>query len=322
MGQARKSPRPFTPEEDEFIIRNCKHMNYRELAKALGRHPDLIGRRIREYLHLEPKIKKSKWTAEELEILKREYNRNPDIHKLLPGRTKQAIHYKAMELGLKIKNRGMFALDTEFFKRWTPESAYFLGLIAADGNVLEDPKVLTLVLQDQDKYMLEEFARQLKCERRPVRRKSGCWAFSVRSGELVDSLIELGITPRKSLTMGWIPVPDEMLRHFVRGYIDGDGTVCWYYRHRCNSVEPILEVSILGTNEFLTGMTKAINRNIGLPCMKVVKTQSKIMRMRYNGSTARKLLEWLYADTALYLTRKYEAYQSYLRLDGDLRQTA
>ena len=35
----------------------------------------------------------------------------------------------------------------------------------------------------------------------------------------------IGLTPRKSLTLGAIDVPDEFLAPLVRGFLDGDGSV-------------------------------------------------------------------------------------------------
>lgn len=319
MGGLNQFTHGFTAEEDKFILANYKTMTYEEIGKIIGRSASCVRARVRRYLKAVPKTKKQKWTDDELKILLNEYQRNPGVYELLPNHTPQAIRYKAWELGLsRVKNRGHYELDVDYFKTWTPNMAYMLGLIAADGNVLYEPKVLTIVLKESDKYLLEEFAKEIKCRRPLQKHSSGCWSFVVRNGELVDDLAKLGILPRKSLTMQWLPVPDEMLAHFVRGYVDGDGTICYYYRNRGGRNDLILEVSILGAPAFLNGMADAISRVIGIPKVKVLSTHSKIKKIRYSCGTAVKLLSWLYQDAELYLARKFNIYKTYLELDGSL----
>ncbi|HEY8825105.1 MAG TPA: hypothetical protein VIP07_09490 [Candidatus Limnocylindria bacterium] len=43
-------------------------------------------------------------------------------------------------------------------------------------------------------------------------------------------LQSIGLTPRKSLTLGAIRVPDDVLAHLLRGLVDGDGSIidCTY----------------------------------------------------------------------------------------------
>jgi hypothetical protein len=55
--------------------------------------------------------------------------------------------------------------------------------------------------------------------------KSDLHMVRITDAALYQQLLTLGVTPRKSLTLGALIVPDEFLFDLVRGLIDGDGSV-------------------------------------------------------------------------------------------------
>ncbi len=48
------------------------------------------------------------------------------------------------------------------------------------------------------------------------------------SVQLWDWLVSIGFTPNKSLTIGAIEIPDEYFIDFLRGHLDGDGSIITY----------------------------------------------------------------------------------------------
>jgi hypothetical protein len=63
-------------------------------------------------------------------------------------------------------------------------------------------------------------------------------AFRVYFGdvELYDWLTAVGLTPRKSLTLAGLAVPDEFFLDTVRGLLDGDGSIA-HYVHQPNRAD-------------------------------------------------------------------------------------
>lgn len=119
-------------------------------------------------------------------------------------------------------NQGYFAeIDT-------PEKAYWLGFIAADGSVSTSAGdfYLRVELSRVDVGHLLKLADALESDV-PVRlTKQDCASVTFHSKRLVEHLVALGVTERKSLVI--VP-PLERLAgleaHYWRGLWDGDGTV-------------------------------------------------------------------------------------------------
>ena len=51
------------------------------------------------------------------------------------------------------------------------------------------------------------------------------YQFNISNEKIYDDVVSLGLTPNKSLTMQFPNMPNEFIRHFIRGCWDGDGSV-------------------------------------------------------------------------------------------------
>lgn len=106
--------------------------------------------------------------------------------------------------------------------------AYVVGLLATDGCLISRGR-RHISFDSGDAQLVETF---LACLGRP-RHYSACKTRSngvrfkaqfsdVRFYRWLESV---GLTPRKSLTLGAIAVPDGYLLPLIRGLLDGDGTI-------------------------------------------------------------------------------------------------
>lgn len=125
--------------------------------------------------------------------------------------------------------RRLYSLDEDFFTEIsTPEQAYWLGFIAADGCVLEDtagrPACLRVDLAQCDENHLRILCAHLGSNR-PVLYSDGCACVSFGSRRLASALCNLGVTPRKSLIVEPWDGPADLMPHYWRGLFDGDGTI-------------------------------------------------------------------------------------------------
>ena len=131
-------------------------------------------------------------------------------------------------------------LDRFFFKSWSPAMAYVLGVIYTDGNLqpgrARDPAVKTTsttsrvtVSQKEPELLMKVLAllgsnaRLMHSEKRGI--SGALYFFHLTDQEVYQDLLNLGLTPRKSLSLHFPAMPVECLRHFIRGCWDGDGSV-------------------------------------------------------------------------------------------------
>lgn len=114
---------------------------------------------------------------------------------------------------------------------WSPVMAYVVGLMATDGCLLSKRKQLNF--KSEDEQLVRTF---LQClgrppRYRPIRGRTGNLHYVTQFGdaEFYRWLQSVGLMPRKSLVLGALGVPDELLLHCARGLLDGDGSITNYW---------------------------------------------------------------------------------------------
>jgi hypothetical protein len=122
-------------------------------------------------------------------------------------------------------------------EKWTSNLAYAIGLIATDGCLSKDGLLVDLTSKDREQ--LENFSK--------------CVGVNFNIGNKLNSngdkhlriqfknrifynfLLSIGLTSRKSLTMGKLLIPDKYFFDFLRGCFDGDGCFYSYWDPRWRS---------------------------------------------------------------------------------------
>lgn len=116
--------------------------------------------------------------------------------------------------------------NIEFFNQYTPESCYWAGFIAADGYVRSDRNCVAVHLSIADYEHLEKLAFVTGFIGSPKINKKAC-ALTFNGEWYVKALEKnFGIKPQKTFDTN-IPdmIPKHLVKHFIRGYFDGDGCV-------------------------------------------------------------------------------------------------
>lgn len=206
-----------------------------------------------------------------------------------------------------------YTLDEGYFENIDTEGkAYWLGFITADGCVSAGAvgangwvrNQLSVKLKESDAGHLEKLKSALSAQA-PVRfvpqaTSSAAGAeIAVTSGRLVESLIGLGVGPRKSLTVEPWSGPDELMRHYWRGMVDGDGTLV---RHP--GVRDKWHIRLLGTE----ASVEAFRRWAVPICGSTAKSFPKgnIWQWTVGGLAApQAVARELYRDATVFLDRKF-----------------
>jgi len=202
-------------------------------------------------------------------------------------------------------NHQKLKFNHDFFEKIDcEEKAYWLGFIMADGcvSVTQQPK-LVVALNKKDKSHLEKWHKAIQsC------RKINCWRDTVISAhystKMCNDLIALGCIPRKSLKLHFPLLREDLTRHFVRGYFDGDGCISY---HGKSQKTPHIRFTVIGTKSFLNTLQKILQTSNKLS--KVGRTYSLAVNGNKKPSA---IFEWMYDDATIFLDRKREIYHSYL----------
>lgn len=134
------------------------------------------------------------------------------------------------------------------------------------------------------------------------------YQLQFKSRNLWDRLWAIGLTPKKSLTIGPLRVPDEWFHDFLRGVIDGDGTVR-RWRHPTNGREQ-WKTQICGASQpFLQWLRETTERlwhvrgrlHVRAP---VSEKHHPLYILKFGKIAAKVILTECYYPTALALERK------------------
>ena len=205
---------------------------------------------------------------------------------------------------------------------WTPPLAYAVGLIATDGNLSMTGKTVTVVSGDID--LLETFKTCIPRAGRIGRHGPNVWHVSVSSVAFYRWLESVGLTPRKSLTLGAIAVPEELTMDLVRGLMDGDGSIRNYVHHPAGNVRRYPDYRYERLNVgfhsaslgHLVWLSETIQRATGV--IGSISTSRRgrpnpMHELRYGKHASIALLERMYADPASpRLDRKWRIWQAYV----------
>jgi len=171
-----------------------------------------------------PKFKKSQYP----DLLKDYYSgmSSSDIakkHGLDPAVIVVTLHRAGCVFRDNSEQHQMYTLDHSVFDDKNEDLMYWLGFIAADGNI--HGNCLNITAHSDDAYHLQSFLNFCKSTH-PVKKNKNenTHKIDIRNRKLANILIELGITRNKSLTF----CPTKEMREstsFWRGMIDGDGCI-------------------------------------------------------------------------------------------------
>ena len=204
-------------------------------------------------------------------------------------------------LNRKTVNESFFdVIDTE-------AKAYWLGFLYADGNVSTNSYHISCDLHIDDIEHLEKLYSALNIFRLPrTDNKLQRCRFAISCKHIKDALIEKGCVPNKSYILKF---PDEnifkskdLIRHFIRGYFDGDG--CLSYGGSKNIFKP--RCCIVGTKNILQNIE--VYSNTSWTWYVANKTSDLIFDIKSNINNSIKFLQWIYENSTIYLNRKYYRY--------------
>ncbi len=209
---------------------------------------------------------------------------------------------------LGINNNKYSFNDTVFDKIDSEEKAYWAGFIAADGCILRRGKgfsdQLSITLHKKDIDHLKKFLKFLSSNH-PIKRERNQWGnnyarITICSNRLSKGLSRLNIVPRKTKTYKLPQLSGDLMRHFVRGYFDGDGCFSEYQGGK--------RFNIVGIKGVILDLQKYFITEVGLNKTILGKNKHALEArcLEYSGNkNVWKIARHFYSNATVYLERKF-----------------
>lgn len=234
--------------------------------------------------------------------------------------SERAIGRVLAEAKINTRRKNRYTVQEDFFRCIdNEEKAYILGLIYADGFV-GDEHYNNIVLGLNDKELVESIAGILKFTGEVRKGKKGgfenskeTYVLNFSSEIMTSDLRGYGPYPNKSLTLTDLPnINDNLFKHFIRGYFDGDGSIILSRHTSYHKVAGVTKkyeypsyiFMLLGTKQFLENVANKME----LEHYQITKTKTEEIKcLRVCAKCDLKsLFNYLYGNSNLYLKRKYD----------------
>lgn len=215
-----------------------------------------------------------------------------------------------------------YSLDETYWDNIdTPNKAYHLGFMYADGCNMPSKGTLSLILEECDREILEKLKRELHsakplvyedCQHKNTETMhfENLYKLIYFSSHMCEAIAEKGVVPAKSNIIrfpNWLP--EEYISHFVRGYFDGNGSmgihdVSKLYNHN-------LRISFVSTKWFCNSLKNILETKLNISCQ--IRESRNLNGITHDLIICKQadikiFLDWLYDDAELYLKRKHDIY--------------
>lgn len=226
------------------------------------------------------------------------------------------LYYRFKQLGYDIEHR-KYHLNEDYFKKINIQNkAYILGFLMADGCVAKSTPAkrtedrLIISISKKDKHLLEFIKKELECDYEIIDFiPSGTYSNNemsrlvINSEKICTDLKKYGIVARKTGKECFPNLRSNLKRHFLRGFLDGDG---WITKSNKSST---LTIGFISNKKMLEDIKEYLINSLSLIGVCTIHKDTRDKDIYYlnihESSDIAKLKKFLYSRAKFYLTRKY-----------------
>lgn len=212
-------------------------------------------------------------------------------------------------------------------------SYYLLGVYYTDGTVYKNGTSFSNQINSCDKDWLK-MIRDIISPESPVvavsKNRSNYYRIRINDKNISEWLISKGCVPNKTLSIKYPKIPNQYLADFIRGCMDGDGSIGIYKANHKKYNKIYLQPScylVSASKSFIIDMIKSLE-DLNFTChYKEKKTSAMKITMlknghqiipkhnqyivRFNSRFCKEFLQWCYyPEHKLSMPRKYKIVQN------------
>src|SRR3989344_9333656 len=188
---------------------------------------------------------------------------------------------------------------------------YIVGLITSDGNLSPDGRHINITSKDRE--FLYSVRRALLLKNKISKKTRGgekekkYSVLCVGDVKFYRFLLDIGLTPKKSLTLKQIKVPNKYFVDFLRGVIDGDGCIRTWEHPTNGNIQ--WSLSIVSGSPIFSNWLKREVEGVFLVRGKVYGYKHKnkknfLYTIKFGKFAAKVILAKIYYKNCLVLNRK------------------
>lgn len=183
---------------------------------------------------------------------------------------------------------------------WTPELAYVIGIITSDGNLSPDGRHISIT--SKDKALLQQVRAVLNLNNVIGTKSRGTlpsrmyFVFQFGDINFYEFLLSLGLTPAKSKTLEPLDIPPSLFSDFLRGCIDGDGSIG--SSSHPESKHPQIKLRLCSASPvFLQWILSEVRMNYGVTGGSISRQDNKaVCTLSFGKRDALTILRHMYAS--------------------------
>lgn len=219
-----------------------------------------------------------------------------------PRTVKKIILKNGISPKIKLR-RSKYTLDETYFDNITDKQLWLIGLLAADGWIKDGKYIGISQSGDNGNSIIEHIKSELHYDAPTYHQETGykiAHSINITSEKFCKILSNFNVIENKSLTY---TLPDfndiNQFKSFLRGYIEGDGSVGVY--NNGNDSKYVV-ISFVGTKEFIEACEEWLP--IKYSGKRHIKHANNLYELRWYGKNAIEFGNWIFSNKNLFISEK------------------
>lgn len=185
----------------------------------------------------------------------------------------------------------------EYDFTWSAELAYAVGLITTDGSLSIDGRHIDFTSKDREQ--VELFKKLLNLTNRVGQKSNGTdqlyYRIQVGNVALYRWLMNIGLMPNKSKVLGSMQIPDHYFFDFLRGHLDGDGTINIYNDRQFPGSRRLYTIFLSASRPHLKWIQSTTKRLLGI--RGYIHSTTRAWRLKFAKHDSLRLLPHMYHNS-------------------------
>lgn len=224
---------------------------------------------------------------------------------------------------LRNKRLKKYDNNSNYFSTESPNMAYIMGFIAADGTIRKRENSIKITVSRRDRELLEKIKEEvgIEVEVKDYTTSQGydCSTLVWTDQKHKEDLAKYSIVPEKTFILR---PPTNLKREYwidyIRGYFDGDGSINNIKNSNGRGNGSIRWQVCSATKELIDWIVDFFNEEYGIPKVNVqtrIRNHEKLLYIvQYSSRASRMIYKVLYSESSLYLARKKEIFDNLMTL--------